>query len=375
MLTFAVIVDRTRSVEADSRLGERDREILREVIVSYVSTGEPVSSRTLSKQRNFELSPATIRNIMADLEDLGYLAQPHTSAGRVPTDRGYRLFVDVLMSPRRVSSREQEMVDANLVAAAPDQGPILQTAGRLLSELTDQVAVVVAPAAAGSAIRSVHFVRVSEQRFLAVLVTEANLVDHRLVVHPEDFTQRELDRLSRVLTDEFGGRTLSQMRDRVVSAMVEEKERWEAELGRLLPLADRALEQEEVAVGNDVVVEGTSRMMAKPEFADVEKMRRIFRAFEEKATLAALLTGCLDEPGPKVLIGSENDFTGGMDLSVVATGWTVDGRPAGSLGIVGPRRMDYSRLLPLVEYIGRSLGHRMATESTGDRERRDDQER
>lgn len=342
----------------------RDREILREIVRAYVSSGEPISSRTLSKRRRFHLSPATIRNIMADLEDLGYLAQPHTSAGRVPTDLGYRLYVDVLMSPQPISSEEQEIVQQNLVAAAPDQGPILQTASRVLAKLSDQVAVVLAPAPAAAAVRSVHFVRISEKKFLAVIVGESNLVDHRLVVHEEDFTQAQLDRLSNLLSEEFGGLTLAQMREKVVEAMEKERNHWEAEISRLFPLADRVLEQEAAAADASVFVEGTSRMISKPEFSDVEKIRRIFRAFEEKARLALLLSGCLESSSPKVLIGREDPFTADNDLAVVAAGYAVGGRMVGTLGVVGPRRMDYSRLVPLVEFFGRSLGDRMDGEGS-----------
>ncbi len=362
LISLVMSDSRLRRDRPGSGLDERSRQVLREVVVSFVSSGEPVSSRTLAKSKKFSLSPATIRNIMADLEDLGYLTQPHTSAGRVPTDLGYRLFVDYLMNPRRVSSHDQEIVQHNLEATAGDQGPILQTASRVLSVLSDQVAVVLAPAASSAVIRSVHFVRVGENRFLAVIVTDANLVDHRLVVHDEDFNQAELDRLSRMLSEEFGGLTLFAMREKVLSAVAEEKVRYETELARMLPLADRALSGDASSVDASVYVEGTSRMITKPEFADVEKMRRIFRTFEEKARLASLLSGCLESRTTQVVIGGESPFTGDMDLAVVATGYGFAGKVVGTLGIVGPRRMDYSRLVPLVEYFGRCLGNRMAAD-------------
>jgi heat-inducible transcriptional repressor len=352
-----------RRTSALPPLADRDREVLREVVLAYVSTGEPVSSRTISRRHGFDLSPATIRNIMADLEDWGYLAQPHTSAGRIPTDLGYRKFVDSLMSPKRPTNHEQERVHTDLEVVLPDSEPILRTAGRLLSELTDQVAVVLSPTAAGSTVRSIHFVRIAEKRFLAVIVTGANLVDQRLVVHGEDFSQHDLDRFSRMLSGELAGLGLHEMRERVFSAMVEAKRSWEAELARMLPLADRALEQEVAGAGSEMVVEGTTRMMSKPEFADVEKMRRIFRIFEEKARIASLLSSCVDSSRARVVIGHEDPFTGDMDLAVVATGYGLSGGPMGTLGIVGPRRMDYSKLVPLVELIARSLGNRMAEET------------
>jgi len=345
--------------ESRGKLDERGREILREIVRAYVASGEPVSSRSLSKSERFSLSPATIRNIMADLEDSGYLSHPHTSAGRVPTDQGYRFFVDVLMNPRKVTPHDQVVVQSNIEMASSDQGGLLQSASRVLSILSDQVAVVLAPAAVSAVIRSIHFVRVAEHRYLAIIVTEGNLVDHRVVAHPEDYPQAELDRLSRMLSEEFGGATLGEMREKLISAMAEEKQKYETELTRMFPLADRALDGESAGSGSAVFIEGTTRMITKPEFADLDKARRIFRAFEDKSKLAALLAGCLESHETRVVIGRESVFTGDMDLAVVATGYGAAGRTVGTVGIVGPRRMDYSRLVPLVEFVGQYLGNRM----------------
>jgi len=349
-----------------SDLDARSREVLREVVLNYVRNGEPVSSRLLSKSRSFELSPATLRNVMADLEDSGFLVQPHTSAGRIPTDLGYRFFVDVLMHRRQITPEERQLVQANLETVVPDQSAFFGAVSRVLSSLSEQVAVVLAPTPSTAIVRSLHFVRVGEKRFLAVLVSDQGLVDHRLVVHDEDYGQPELDRLSNLLSEEFAGVNLFQMRERVVRAMAETHRQYEEVLARMLPLADRTLDQEAEATTSSIFVEGTAHMLDKPEFADIEQMRRLFEAFEDKARLVGLLAGCIDSKKSRIVIGSESPFTGDMDLSVVVTRYGAAGHGRGSIGIVGPRRMDYSRLLPLVEFLGTYLGNRMSDATTGD---------
>ncbi|HQQ79078.1 MAG TPA: heat-inducible transcriptional repressor HrcA [Thermoanaerobaculia bacterium] len=340
-------------------LDGRSREVLASVIVAYIESAVPVSSRQLTKAGKFGLSSASLRNAMADLEDLGFLTHPHVSAGRVPTDLGYRAFVKELMTTRLPSAEERARIAEELAPEPFETDRFFQATSRVLFRLTGEVGVVAAPASARFVLDSVHFTRLTERRILVAEVSDAGLVESRLIETRDDFAQAELDAISRRLTVDYAGKTLDEIRALLLEALAEEKVRMDHALARTLELGRRAF-AEGRPEGDTVFVDGTESLLEKPEFrGDVEALRRMFRVFEEKARLVNLLTDCLSFDGARVVIGSDSVFTGETQTAVVTAPYRKGDRVLGALGVVGPRRMEYERVVPLVEELGRYVSHRL----------------
>ncbi len=335
----------------------RSRAILKEIIRVHVDTGRPVSSRTLFKSDRFALSPASIRNIMADLTDAGFLVQPHTSAGRVPTDQAYRLYIDELMRQRRVSDDVREQVDSDLDSAGGDVSRLFTAASRLLSQLSGEVGFVVAPDALHTVIKSLRFLAVAPGKVLVVQVNEPDVVISRVLETDVSYTSQELDALSDRLTREYGGRTLHEVRQRLVAAMAREREEVGRIMGRAAELARRALEKKDSE--DSVFFDGTARLLEKPEFADVLSLRRVFQAFEEKAKVLDLVSRYLDAPGTSVVLGSEDSHVVDPRLSAVLTSYGTGETLTGMLGVIGPARREYTRVIPVVELLGRAVSDRL----------------
>ena len=340
-------------------LDGRSREVLASVIVAYIESAVPVSSRQLTKGGRFGLSSASLRNAMADLEDLGFLMHPHVSAGRVPTDLGYRAFVSELMTTRLPSDEERARIAEQLAPEPFETDRFFQATSRVLSRLTGEVGVVAAPASARFVLDCVHFTRLTERKILVAEVSDAGLVESRLIETRDDYAQVELDAISRRLTVDYAGRTLDEIRAHLLEALAEEKSRMDRALARTLELGRRAFA--EGRPENDAVfVDGTESLLEKPEFrGNVEALRRMFRAFEEKARLVSLLTDCLSWSGARVVIGSDSAFTGETQTAVVTAPYRKGDRVLGALGVVGPRRMEYERVVPLVEELGRYVSRRL----------------
>ncbi len=331
--------------------------ILKEIIRLHVDTGKPVSSRALFRSDRFHLSPASIRNIMADLTDSGFLAQPHTSAGRVPTDRAYRLYIDELMRQRKIAVDVREQVDSDLASAGGEVSGLFQAASRLLSRLSGEVGFVVAPDALHTVVKSLRFLSVAPGKVLVVQVNEPDVVQSRVLETDVEYSQAELDAVSDRLTREYCGRTLHEVRRRLLAAMAEEKAACDRMLARRLSLGRRALERSD---GEErVYYDGTAKLLEVPEFADMASVRRIFRAFDEKARLLDLVTRYLDSKGPCVLLGSETGFAADPRLSAVLTSYGTGETLTGMLGVIGPARREYPRVIPVVELLGRALSDRL----------------
>jgi heat-inducible transcriptional repressor len=338
-------------------LDTRSRAILREIIRVHVDTGRPVSSRTLFKSDRFALSPASIRNIMADLTDGGYLAQPHTSAGRVPTDLAYRLYIDELMRQRRVADDVREQVDSDLDSAGGDVSRLFTAASRLLSQLSGEVGFVVAPDALHTIVKSLRFLAVAPGKVLVVQVNEPDVVVSRVLETDAKYDQAELDALSERLTREYGGLTLHEVRRRLLAAVAREKEEADRFMHRAAVLARRALEKKDSEDG--LFFDGTARLLEKPEFADVFAVRRIFQAFEEKARVLDLVSRYLDARGTSVVLGSEDDHVVDPRLSAVLTSYGTGETLTGMLGVIGPARREYTRVIPVVELLARAVSDRL----------------
>ncbi|HEX7708659.1 MAG TPA: heat-inducible transcriptional repressor HrcA [Thermoanaerobaculia bacterium] len=344
------------SIELDPRA----REVLREIVMQHISSGEPIGSRTLAKCGRFQLSPASLRNVMADLEDLGYLQQPHTSAGRVPTDRGYRFFIDHLMQSRGLSPRDREAIDHE-VEHASEMDHVLHLASSLLSKMSDQVGLVFMPNLLQFAIRSMDFVLVAEKKIMAVIVGANGVVVNKLIETRLAFSRDELEKISRYITVEFAGCTLELIRRRLIRMTEQERTQHDHILQKTIALGIEAVD-DVAPFEHELYLEGATSILNKPEFSDAVSLRRTFLALQEKEKLVDLLETCLRSDGLQVLIGSESDFTQIHNFSIVARRYGSSTAPLGMVGIIGPMRMEYARMAPLVDYLSRALSRKIEEE-------------
>jgi len=337
----------------EGSLDDRGALVLRLVIEDYIATAEPVGSRTISKKMEQGLSPATIRNIMADLEEMGYLTQPHTSAGRIPTATGFRYYVNRLLERRELARGDRE----HLLKLAGEEGgaadDLVRQASRALSVLARQASVVVVSRFSHQPLRSLSLMRVSSDRILLVTVLQGGWVQNRLIEGERDLSSDELEKINLYLNELAVGLTLPQLRRKILGEMRREKARYDRIMRRALRLGSKALSE---TMPGEVFVAGRANILEQPEFAeDVQKLKRILRAFEEKSVIVRLLDRALDLDALQVSIGSENSVEDLPEISVVASGYHQGESAMGSIGLIGPVRMDYSRVIPLVEYTARLL--------------------
>ncbi len=344
---------KTRDRHGRITLSQRHAEVLREVIRTHVATGLAVGSARLSRRASLAVSPATIRHLMAELEELGLLAQPHTSAGRIPTDRAYRLYVDELMPPPRVGAARARDIRDELTRGQREAADLLTIAPRLLSRFSRQAALVLAPDPRRMIVERFEFVRQDERRVLAILIGRAGLVEHRVLEIDDGSTQDELDRSARLLSQEFGGHSLRRIRAAVLRRLAEERAAYDRLLARSLELGRRTVEAEGHA--GEVIVDGTSNLLDSPEFADLARARALLRALEEKERLIVLLERLMESNEVQVVIGEENPMAALAGCSLVTAVYSAAGRPMGTIGIVGPTRMDYTRAIALVSCLSESI--------------------
>jgi heat-inducible transcriptional repressor len=313
-------------------------------VTEYVATGEPVGSRTLAKKSGVDLSPASVRSVLADLEDAGYLSQPHTSAGRIPTERAFRLFIDALMHVRDLTKEELDAIRERFACLEPGRN-LMRDAGRLLSELTGTAAMVVAPKAETLVLRQLRFLRTRSDELLAVMVMANGTVQNRFV--RTDVTDADLERIHNLLDDVLDGRTLGDLHDLFQRGSENERMRDDDLRSRAFELGGAAVDG---AVGEeaDLVIEGQDRLLEKPEFDDPGHARRLVSTLDAREKLVDLLDLAMHAQGGHVVFGEQLGETSGVRIAVVGALYTMRGQTAGTLGVIGPTRMDYPRVLPLV---------------------------
>jgi len=289
---------------------------------------------------------------MADLEEMGFLAQPHTSAGRVPTDKGYRFYVDSLMERKRLTRMEESKIEQRMRLSQGKIEELMCEASRTLSVLSPYTGIVLAPKLAQNTLRRIEFIHLYRGRVLVVLVAESGLVQHKVVVMDKALTQEELDQISRYLNKIVSGLTLRQVREMLVAKMAEEKTQFDQLMHQALELGAKSIEGEGET---EIYIGGAVNMAKQPEFADVEKMRAIFTAFEEKSKLVKILDQCLAAQDFKIIIGSENQVQEMQALSVIAAPYRFSEHVLGVLGVVGPTRMEYAKMVTLVEFTAKLI--------------------
>lgn len=335
-------------------LSDRDRRILSAIVEEFVQSAEPVGSRHLAKKFGLEISPATVRNAMSDLEEMGLLSQPHTSAGRKPTDLGYRYYVDYLMSAEPLPVPERRRIRRQIAAREGlDVEHVLDAASRTLSSAAHQLGLVIAPRFESDVFRRIDLVHLRKGVVLVILISQAGVVHHRAVEAAEVSGQGELDQMANYLNGLLQDLPLYAVKERILSEMATEKALYDSLLNRALKLGSRALEEEDQE--GEVYVGDPSTLLEHPEFANVSRMRGLFEAFEKKGLLLKLLDRASQTKGIQVLIGTENPVPDLQDCAIVSTGYGAGGA-LGRVGVIGPTRMEYAKLIGLVNYVARVLG-------------------
>jgi heat-inducible transcriptional repressor len=331
----------------------RSRKILYAVITEYIATGEPVGSRKLSRRYGFTLSPATIRNELSDLEEAGYLTQPHTSAGRVPTDAGFRVFVDALVQMREVSAEDKASIVARMRELRPGEHDVIAETGKLLSALTDAAVVITAPRPEEEQLTQLRFIPLREGQLLAVLVTESGAVQNRVVPLAAPIDAPGVEQMNNFLAELLQGRSLLELRVALADQMAGQRDQIDQLRQRAKLVVEATVEG--VPRKNEVIIEGQGRLFDRPEFADAEKIRSFLRTFEEKEQLLELLDRTLAAGGVHVVIGVEANLGDVQDISLISASYRKAGHATGTLAVVGPTRMDYGKLVPIVGFTARTL--------------------
>ncbi len=333
-------------------LSERDKSILGAIIQEYVSTGEPVGSRIVSRKYMLAISPATVRNVMADLEEIGLLYQPHISAGRIPTPEGFRYYLSEIMETKALPRGEKNMISRHMARAMGDVKETLREASCLLSQISRNASILILPKLETFLFKRIDFVRLDEARILVILVSRAGMV-YNHIVYGEDVSQDLLVKYANYLNETYADLTIHEMRDALVREMSSEKAKFDSLVKQAISLGMTALKKVEGAP--DIYIQGKQSVFNSPEMANLERFRDIVNAFEDKGQIVRILNRVLENPGVKVLLGEDMEHLGMDDFSLVASGYCRNDVPVGSLGVIGPIRMDYSRVIPLVGYMANIL--------------------
>ena len=325
-------------------LNERAQLLLRTLIRHYIRDGQPVGSRTLSRESGMELSAATIRNVMADLEEMGFIRAPHTSAGRIPTVQGYRFFVDSLLTVRPLDELAVSRLKGELQGFG-DSKALIKSASQMLSGITHMAGVVTLPRRERIALRHVEFLPLSNRRVLAIVVLGVD----------RDYSQAELEQASNYLNGQFAGKDLHAVRGLLLAEMREDRERMNAMMLTALEMAERTFSANDDE-GEDYVLAGETNLMEFADLSDMDKLRQLFEAFNTKRDLLHLLDHCIHADGVQIFIGEESGYQVLDECSIVTAPYAADGKVMGVLGVIGPTRMAYERVIPIVDITAKLLG-------------------
>ncbi|TXH04047.1 MAG: heat-inducible transcription repressor HrcA [Nevskiaceae bacterium] len=340
-------------------LEPRAAELLKLLVERYIHDGQPVGSRTLSRMASLGVSPATIRNVMADLDELGFVASPHTSAGRVPTTRGYRYFVDSLLAPESLPQEVYASLADELLPRDRAPENLVQAASTLLSSLSHMAGVVTVPRRNLAVLRRIEFLPLSDRRVLAILVVNQREVQNRILNVDRDYGADELERLANILNERYAGRELAGLRRALQDDVMDAQNRVNQTLRDAVAVADQAFAADEQ---QDYVLAGGANLLGFSELADVQRLRQLFDALDRKRDLLNLFDQCLGAQGVQIFIGDESGYRVLDECSVVTSPYYVDGQVAGVLGVIGPTRMAYHRIIPLVSETAKLLTQGLKTE-------------
>ncbi|TGE32534.1 heat-inducible transcriptional repressor HrcA [Desulfosporosinus sp. Sb-LF] len=333
------------------QMDERKRKILRAIVQDYIATAEPIGSRTIARKFDLGVSPATIRNEMADLEDLGFIEQPHTSAGRIPSDAGYRYFVDCLMDPQTLNEEEKEIIERDSTRRIHEIQEVISHTSKLLSELTNLTSLVLGPNKGKSTFGKMHFLPYQPGQVIMVIVKENGAVENHIIDVGENLTAEELQQVAGIFNQKMRGYSLDQVKRTMLHEIYSELSRQrhliDNTLDILSAILDDSEEEERIYLG------GTLNMLNQPEFRDLGKVKALFKVFEENEPLKKLLSP--HHEGLNVTIGGENRLKEFHDCSVISATYKVNGLTIGAVGVLGPTRMDYGKVIAIVDFMTRSL--------------------
>ena len=339
-----------------SQLSERSLYLFKALVEHFIQDGTPVGSRTLSKDSSLNLSPATIRNVMADLEDFGLLDSPHTSAGRVPTAKGYRLFVDSLLRVNDLNSIEVEKI-AKELDPGNDFKSLMQRTSLMLSDITQLAGVVMLPRAEQSKLQHIEFVVLSGNRVLVILVVNDREVQNRIINTSRTYSASELQEASNYLNDIFAGKDLTYVRANILDELEKTKEQLSQSMQTAMEMAQLAFDYEKSKVNSDeLFFSGETNLMDIAELCEVDKLKKLFNTFNQKRDILHLLEQAISADGIQIFIGEESGHDVLDNCSVVTSPYEVDGKILGVLGVIGPTRMHYERVIPIVDITAKMLG-------------------
>lgn len=337
-------------------LPPRLKKILELVVLDYIRTAEPVGSEALVKRHQLNLSSATVRKVLSELEEMGLLAQPHTSAGRTPTEEGLKTYVGEILAVGRLSDEMRAMIDRQLAGGQPRAEAVLSLCSKVLSNITRHMGVVAAPAMERMSLKQLYFVRLGTREALAVMVGETGLMRNKVLTTAEDYSQDELNQVNRYLAETCANLTLDEVRRKIIESMGAEKEAFDRLYARALVLAEASVEparDDASGDGQPIYLEGRGNLLEYPEFAEAEAMRALFTAFEDKRRIIGLLNEVADAGQVRIVIGREAAEAALSGLALVASPYTRGDRGVGALGIIGPQRLNYSEVVPVVNYAAR----------------------
>ncbi len=328
-------------------LNERSQNILEAIVEDYISSAEPIGSRAITRRHDFNLSPATVRNVMADLEEMGFLCSPHTSAGRIPTTQGFQYYIDSLLQIRDLSKAEKSRLRNSYRFSGMKLEDIMQEVGRVMSGLSQYTGLVMAPKFSSTVFRQIEFVRLSQGRLLVIYVSESGLVQNKIIEADKSLDDRQLEQISNYLNKELNGLSIQEVRKKLSAELTEERVLYDRLRKQALSLSCAALQDE---VENQIYVSGASLMLEQPEFSSPQQMKRLIQTLESKKMLIDLLDRSQDAQGVQIFIGSESACVDLEGYSLITSNFSNQKGAIGTLGVIGPVRMDYSQVIPIVDF-------------------------
>ncbi len=339
-------------------LNQRAEDLLRALVKNYISEGLPVGSKKLAQAARLDLSPASIRNVMADLEKSGLITSPHTSSGRIPTIQGYRYFVDSLLTVQPIDHRALDSMLSNLLQSNElnDTQGLVSSASEFLSSLTSYAGIVTIPRLESVQLLQIEFIPLSDKRVLTILVTNDKEVQNRVIPVHREFSREELQCAANYLNQQFAGKKMTQVREEIMKEMNKARKDMDQMMRSAVEIADAAFNDSEAHKGEGFVVAGQTNLMTHDDLASVETLRQVFDAFNEKRDILRLLDQCLDAEGIQIFIGDESGYLGLGECSMVTSTYSVEGEVIGSLGVIGPTRMPYDQVISVVDITAKVLG-------------------
>lgn len=347
---------KTADFTALTMLDDRSKKILEALVEEHIAIAEPVGSRAIAKRSQIGLSPASVRNVMSDLEEGGYIESPHTSAGRVPTEKGYRFYVESLLQVRPLTNIEETQLQTFCDIKGLQINDALRNIGKTLSSFSNYTGIVMAPKFESTIFKQIDFVRLSDRQILVIIVSQSGIVQNKLIEMEDGIGDDELHQSANYLNAEFSGLSMSEARKRLSTELNEDQPLYDSIMSRALKLSDEVFS---VSGDGEVIIEGKTNILDQPEFHDTDRVKKIMNTFEQKSTLLDLLDKSQEADGIKIFIGNE---VGNSDLegcSMVTSNFTLREGVVGSLGVIGPSRMSYSQVIPIVDYTAQILSRVM----------------